>query len=366
MYVLLSVLLYVLAAFFAIVGVVELLPAIFQWIPYLFANALSVVFGGHGYETIDEIAASFPGEPAFFFRFHGMPAAYASPFFLAASVLLALIGGASQAVNEKSVKRRQSEVARKNEQEAAKRREEATRIRTAAVSAEREERRIRELQCLVAETARLSQSIPAHLRYATAALDLAEREFNEGLLDPFWDAIETATKELATVDATSRYVAANLDRCRQEAKKADLNRDSAAPIAIGLSHLPRIPPLYARLLASVRNAQRRADYSTIFHLRRTNVILVQGFTTFGQALYDIGARLESSLNDVNVAIAHIHSTNSDFAAEVTEQLRLLRTHTEHMESQTLKIEEKKLDILDNIQRGRRPTGAEWKPGTQKK
>lgn len=114
--------------------------------------------------------------------------------------------------------------------------------------------------------------------------------------------------------------------------------------------------------AIVQTAQRNFQFATIYEQRKTNQILVAGFTNLAQALDRMTWQITASIDDLagsvdvmtstlNESTRAIHSRLGD-VAEMTSQ-----HHDELMKeaSEGAARERKALEMLDNIQRGRRPS-----------
>jgi hypothetical protein len=112
-----------------------------------------------------------------------------------------------------------------------------------------------------------------------------------------------------------------------------------------------------RMQAIVRKAQRDFHFATIYEQRKTNQILVAGFTNLGQALRDMKLQLAASIDDLvrsvdgmATRLSSIHSLVGDLAATASRHA----DEALYGASQAVTREEKVLQMLDNIQRGRGP------------
>ena len=193
------------------------------------------------------------------------------------------------------------------------------------------------LNSLASESARMAQNLPAIVHSAENALDLAEAEFEEGVLDPFWDAVEQATTKLATFESHVRQIVRNAETHRAESGKLPLTTPT---FQLGVHTLPDASRTANRMRNIVRRAQKNPDFSKIFHLRKTNQLLIAGFTTLGQAINDLGGRLDSSLETLSTTFSIEISDLADQAARESEARR------DH--------ERQEREMLDNIQRRKRP------------
>ena len=140
----------------------------------------------------------------------------------------------------------------------------------------------------ITEAKSIAFHIPRQLEEARKFIVLAESEFKERMLDPFWDAIEEATKALAYYDQSLGRLNGNSKAYRQIQGAAKIHGIVIDPYPIGVSELPQGSELAQQLRTLGRSAQGSVEFTTIYHMRRTNAILISGFTTFGQALCEIG------------------------------------------------------------------------------
>jgi hypothetical protein len=119
----------------------------------------------------------------------------------------------------------------------------------------------------------------------------------------------------------------------------------------------------------VRTAQRNFHFASIYEHRKTNQLLVAGFSTLGQALGSMTQEITSSINDLGVSVERMSSTLEHGFANLNEHFDAARSSvkdsaeqrdTEHHDlirtlSNSATREKKALQMLDNIQRHRRPT-----------
>lgn len=202
------------------------------------------------------------------------------------------------------------------------------------------EERSKQLAAAEAERYRLSQiekansiasqysSLQSHLEpyldVARTCLIEAKGEFEERAFAPFWDAIEGATKSLASFHSTIQQIPS------LEAQYSEMRRQ----IGGNLATLPtlRIPnPDFAlkQLNDIVRKAQKDFQFSTIYEQRKTNELLRYGFQSLSDALNNISYSMEDTLSRVH-SVLYDHRNAS-------------AVHFQNVE-----------EMLDNIQRRKRP------------
>ena len=234
-----------------------------------------------------------------------------------------------------------------------KKRWEAELIALGAQEEERKERKA-ELIALGVHSMDLFESLPNNLGSAEAYLGQAEINFTDRAFVPFWDSIENAATCLAYFDGRIRTINSNLSAYTKLIKQYEdtppafpLAPQSVAKLGVGTATAERMK-------AIVRKAQRDFQFATIYEQRKTNRILVQGFTNLAQALDQMTTQITASIGDlassvdvmtstVNESLSAIHSRMSDIHEDLSEEA-----------SERAEREKKALEMLDNIQRGRRP------------
>lgn len=111
----------------------------------------------------------------------------------------------------------------------------------------------------------------------------------------------------------------------------------------------------------MRTAQRNFQFAVIYEQRKTNQILVVGFTNLAQALDRMTWRIADSISELAISVDGMTSTLNDSMHAI--QLRVddiaqssaQRAKEASKEASERAAREKKvLDMLDNIQRGRKP------------
>ncbi len=170
----------------------------------------------------------------------------------------------------------------------------------------------------------LFESIPEHLRTAEDHLDQAEIDFAEGVFAPFWDSIEKAALTLGRFDegvrkindCSSRYVELN-KQYKADPPRFPLSPPSVTKLTVGTATAERMKRI-------VRTAQRNYQFASIYEQRKTNQILVAGFTSLAQALDEMTWRITASIDGLassvdsmgstlNESILSIHSRIGDIA-----------------------------------------------------
>lgn len=223
------------------------------------------------------------------------------------------------------------------------------------------------LNQLVASSTQTAATLPELVESAEQTIDLAEREFSDGAFAPFWDAVEDAANELATFDATIQTLISN---SRKHSDEASRLQTAAPPFRLGIDTLPDATHTANRMRAIVRQAQKDFHFATIYEQRKTNQLLVAGFSSLGQAIVELSDRLDSSLDrlasTVNIAISDLSSDITSAQQHMTDKLSSeLETTREQAEAEsaaTRKHEQSESEMLDNIQRRRRPRPEKFRDG----
>lgn len=112
-----------------------------------------------------------------------------------------------------------------------------------------------------------------------------------------------------------------------------------------------------RMKAIVRIAHRNFQFATIYEQYKTNTILVAGFTNLAQALEQMTWQISGSINDLASSVAVMTSMLDHSMGEIRSHVDEIAEATQrHLEvaSEAAERETKVLEMLDNIQRGRRP------------
>ena len=152
------------------------------------------------------------------------------------------------------------------------------------------------------------ESLPRYLSTAERHMDQAERDFGEGVFAPFWDSIEASANMLGRFNEGVRTIKKNSARYT-ELVGLYASVPPRFPVALkSISKLVVGTTSASRMAAIVRNAQRNFQFATIYEQRKTNQILVSGFTNLAQALAQMTSRITSSIEDLSGSIGMMAST----------------------------------------------------------
>ncbi|MGQ0614687.1 MAG: hypothetical protein ACT4PV_13205 [Planctomycetaceae bacterium] len=207
----------------------------------------------------------------------------------------------------------------------------------------------------------LFESMPNHLHSSEGYLDQAEVEFADGAFAPFWNCIENAAKLLGRFDEGVRQIKGNSTQYGTLIQKYE-DRPPRFPLAHeSVTRLDVATTSAKRMQAIVRKAQRDFQFATIYEQRKANQILVAGFTNLAQALNDMSWQIAASVDNLAQSVEGMASTLHESLDSIHSVLGdVVETASRHADesskvaSQASMREEKVLEMLDNIQRGRRP------------
>lgn len=291
-------------------------------------------------------------------------------------IWLAIIGGGLGGffipIKEENQKREREEEKereiKKQQDENIRRAKEAA--REASIAHEREmEYKKTQLAKLLSDSIEYHKSIPQTIRAANKHLNSAASEFTEGAFAPFWDAIERATKEIAYYHKYIETISRNAISYKSDSDSYSI---AVPPFRLPARELPDARPTVTRLQTLVRAAQKDFHFATIYEQRKTNKILVEGFSTLGSALYSLGDVISSSLSELSTNLRTSLDEILSETARQTDQLQVQSdkysglianqiemasknsTRQREFEAETIEILEEQKAALDNIQRGRKP------------
>jgi len=207
----------------------------------------------------------------------------------------------------------------------------------------------------------LFESVPNELRSAEGYLDQAEADFADRAFVPFWDCIENAARLLARIDERVRQIKGNSDRYSRLIQKYD-NVPPSFPLAHeSVTKLAVAGTSAERMQAIVRKAQRDFQFARIYVQCKTNQILVAGFTNLAQGLKDMTWQITASIDDLARSVDGMASTLDESLRAIHSRVGdIAETASRHADeaskavSEAAARERRVLEMLDNIQRGRRP------------
>lgn len=208
---------------------------------------------------------------------------------------------------------------------------------------------------LMSDSTQIIGNLPKLVRDAEHALDIADQDFREGAFVPFWEAIEQAANRLATFQSHIQGLTRNVAAYKNEASMLD---SPPPPFQLEVNKLPDASRTVHRMNAIVRSAQKDYHFADIYVNLKTNQLLVAGFTTLGQAINNLGDSLHSSLfeleSSVTTAISESSYAHQRAASDLLAEVQLSREESARDSEARREHEQKELDMLDNIQRHKKP------------
>ncbi|HML23474.1 MAG TPA: hypothetical protein PKD09_17595 [Aggregatilinea sp.] len=192
--------------------------------------------------------------------------------------------------------RRRAEEDRQREDELRRRAEETRRYQE-----QQQQRLYNALTVTVADSNEIVSKLPSVLSRAGGSLSTAEREFSAGAFAPFWDAVEDAAYWLAKykdyIDKLNRNA---------ETYTRDVSQFSGMPptFQFSVKDLPEARRTVERMSAIVRKGQTNINFATIYEQRKTNKLLMAGFSTLNDTLKGLEYRLNASLYNLSVSLSN--------------------------------------------------------------
>lgn len=203
----------------------------------------------------------------------------------------------------------------------------------------------------VTDSDAILKSLPNEIKIAEQALVESEKEFAEGAFAPFWDAIENAVTHLARFNLGIQQIHDNSINYMEKKKELD---STPPPFKINVGTLPVATRTSDRMRGIVRRAQKDFHFATIYEQRKTNQLLVKGFTSLGHALNDMTYRITTSIDDLSSSIYDLASSNSESSRDLIAGVESLRYQMQSDAEASRAHEREERKMLDNIQRGEKP------------
>lgn len=190
----------------------------------------------------------------------------------------------------------------------------------------------------------LQTELPEYLEEVDAWLEEAEEEYEANAFAPFWDAVEEAVGWLGDFYDDANEIAGNADRYYQNLNGV---QHTFPVFPVTLQTIPDASPQIERLRRVVRLGQTNFQFANIWEHRKTREVMIAGFRTLNEAVYELGNRIEDSISNLEESIS------SDVAKLIEEQIKTRESVNkigEAFDARTL--EQNKM--LDNIQHHRKP------------
>jgi hypothetical protein len=219
----------------------------------------------------------------------------------------------------------------------------------------------------------LFESIPQYLKDTESHLDQAEIDFAERAFAPFWDSIEMAVNTLGFFDKSVCQIKIDLSYYTELIEKYEevppefpLSRQSIEKLAVGTTTAERLKSI-------ARKAQCKIKFAMIYEQRKTNQILVAGFTNLAQALNGMASRITTSIYDLASSVDLMRRAQSESieavylrmdkiaATTIQHHEEIITVTTQHHEQLSKEAfasahrEQQVVEMLDKIQNKRKPS-----------
>jgi hypothetical protein len=194
------------------------------------------------------------------------------------------------------------------------------------------------------------EAAPKFLLKAESYLNRAEVDFLERAYAPFWDRVEDAINALGNYDTSVRNIEELAKESASISWQLEGDRPSFPINSPAISRLVVGADTSRRMQAIVRRAQRDFQFATIFEQRKTNQILVAGFRNLAHALSDMTTQLTSSIDGLNLSVNKLSQDFTSVGQGIQQEVKAFSSESA---ARQLKV----IEMLDNIQRRRQPTGS---------
>lgn len=219
---------------------------------------------------------------------------------------------------------------------------------------EKQEGYYKKMIALGEDSITLFEVLPKGLEVAETYLNQAEVDFSDGAFAPFWDSIEKATKSLSYFvkgiqlikEKSSQYTKV-LGEHEGVPPQFPLLKQSIEKLGVGTATAKRMDSI-------VRSAQCNYHFASIYEQRKTNQILVAGFTNLANALEKMTWTIKDSITDLATSVGETGLMLNESMSKIQSQIGHIADDFTKEASEREKRERKALEILDNIQHDRRP------------
>lgn len=200
----------------------------------------------------------------------------------------------------------------------------------------------------------LFESLPKELVKAEKYLNQAEIDFSDGAFAPFWDSIEEATKSLSYFVKGTKLIEENsseytklIGEYEGISPQYPLSKQSIEKLGVSTTTAKRMESI-------VRTAQRDFQFASIYEQRKTNQILIAGFTNLADALKEMTWTINDSIADLTASVGETGLRLNESMSKIQSQIDHVADDFTKEATEREKRERKALEMLDNIQRDRRP------------
>ncbi len=191
--------------------------------------------------------------------------------------------------------------------------------------------------------------MPGYLTDAEKYLDQAEIDFADNALSPFWNCIEETATRLASFNKGTQNIKDDLSRYTGLIEKYEntpppfpLTSQSVSKLGVGTA-------TSERMQAIVRKAQCNFQFATIYEQRKTNQLLVTGFTNLAQALDQMTLQLKASITNLTDSVKVMTSTLSQSSSAIQSRMNDIENNNSRRHEELMVRQKKTAEKLDNIQ-----------------
>jgi len=170
-------------------------------------------------------------------------------------------------------------------------------------------------------------------------IEIAKIDFAENAIAPFWDRIEDTSKSLAAFAEAVEQLNINGEIYTKILKTKKHN--FPIPFPYGLK-IPFPENIINELNTIVRKGQSKFEFANIWEHRKTQKILIAGFSTLEQAINNMRDTIVSAINNLN------SSMKSEFRESRKIQLEMINSFESSQQtiSNTLNSMDKKLYYME--------------------
>ena len=194
-----------------------------------------------------------------------------------------------------------------------------------------------ELQKLLKESIDLKETLPKYLNEVSVTVMQCHVEYKDNAFDPFWTKIEKTAIILNNFRLDTQSLSRNA-KLYYTKLKGRVHNFPMFPI--DLNSLPDPEAILEEFKSTVRLGQTNFQFATIWEQRKTRQVLIAGFNTLGDAVNNLGT---ATRNGFLAMQESFRSEIAGLAAEVSITRVVIEQHAEEQN-----------EMLDNIQRGRKP------------
>ena len=133
---------------------------------------------------------------------------------------------------------------------------------------------------------------------AQRSIEVAEVDYRENAFSPFWSKIEDASKSLAYYKEALTQLCLNSELYTKTLRHLNPNLPLPFPFSTKISISETIDD-YKTI---TRKAHTHPTFSTIWELRRNTQVLIGGFKTLEDAIFNMSNDIYGAINDLKTSI----------------------------------------------------------------